>query len=83
MDQALLLQPLHDLPKKCQYCDSDLTFEFQLVPTIISKLKLISDQKHCTRLEFGTVLIFTCKKSCWDTDTNARLETVILQSEIY
>ncbi|KAJ8920420.1 hypothetical protein NQ315_005286 [Exocentrus adspersus] len=79
----LLLYPLQDLPKKCQYCQGELVFEFQLIPTIISKLKLVTDPKPCARLEFGTILVYTCKKSCWSTDATARVETVVLQTEAY
>lgn len=60
-----------------------MTFEFQLIPTIISKLKLVTDPKPCARLEFGTILVYTCRKSCWSTDTTFRVETVIFQAEAY
>ncbi|KAJ8933401.1 hypothetical protein NQ314_014041 [Rhamnusium bicolor] len=79
----LVLYPLQDHPKKCQYCQGEMVFEFQLVPTIISKLKLVTDPKLCARLEFGTVLVYTCRKSCWSTDTTLRIETVIMQTEVY
>ncbi|KYB29229.1 programmed cell death protein 2-like [Tribolium castaneum] len=79
----LLLYPLQGLQTTCNYCKGDLVFEFQVLPTIIPKLKLVGDAKHCSRLEFGTVLVFTCRKSCWSTDTNTRHETVIVQSEVY
>ncbi|CAG9837347.1 unnamed protein product [Diabrotica balteata] len=79
----LFIYPLQEAPKKCQYCQGDLVFEFQVIPTIISKLKLITDPKQIARLEFGTVLVYTCRKSCWSSDTTFRLETVILQSELY
>ncbi|CAH1974921.1 unnamed protein product [Acanthoscelides obtectus] len=79
----LLLYPLQELPKKCQYCQGEMVFEFQVIPTIISKLQLITDSRHVARLEFGTVLIYTCKKSCWSTDTSFRVETAILQNEVY
>ncbi|KAG5885188.1 hypothetical protein JTB14_036495 [Gonioctena quinquepunctata] len=79
----LLLYPLTDPSKKCQNCQGETVFEFQLVPTIISKLKLITDPKPCARLEFGTVLVYTCRRSCWSSDTTFRLESVILQNEAY
>ncbi|RZC33517.1 programmed cell death protein 2-like, partial [Asbolus verrucosus] len=74
-DSPLLLYPLQGLQNKCSYCQGDTVFEFQLLSTIIPKLKLVADAKNCPRLEFGTVLIFTCRKSCWSTDTNLRYET--------
>ncbi|KAJ3627162.1 hypothetical protein MTP99_014561 [Tenebrio molitor] len=80
---SLLLYPLQGFQNKCSFCQGDVIFEFQILPTIIPKLKLTGDAKQCSRLEFGTVLVFTCRKSCWSTDTNLRHETVVVQSEIY
>ncbi|KAF5295963.1 hypothetical protein FQA39_LY12735 [Lamprigera yunnana] len=77
----VLLQPLHDKIPKCEYCDSEMIFEFQVLPTLISKLRLNGEAASGSRLEFGTVLIFTCRKSCWATDTKMRKEFVILQTE--
>ncbi|CAG9853972.1 unnamed protein product [Phyllotreta striolata] len=79
----LLLYPIQESQKKCQYCQGDLVFEFQLIPTIISKLRLVTDAKQVPRLEFGTVLVYTCRKSCWASEAAARVETVIMQSEVY
>ncbi|XP_057665624.1 programmed cell death protein 2-like [Diorhabda carinulata] len=79
----ILLYPLQETMKKCQYCQGDLVFEFQILSTIISKLKLSTDPKQIARLEFGTVLVYTCRKSCWSSDTIFRTETVILQKELY
>ena len=51
------------------------------MPTIIPKLTLANGER--VPLEFGTVLIFTCVKSCWDTPDKMRLENVIVQKEIF
>ncbi|KAF5275867.1 hypothetical protein FQR65_LT04106 [Abscondita terminalis] len=79
----LLMKPLHEKIRKCEYCDGEMIFEFQVLPTLISKLKLVGDHSDGSRLEFGTVLIFTCRKSCWTSDNKVRKEFVILQSEQY
>lgn len=79
----LLLKPLHEKIRKCEYCDGEMIFEFQVLPTLISKLKLVGDASDGSRLEFGTVLVFTCRKSCWTTDANLRKELLILQTEQY
>lgn len=79
----LLPYPIPDVGNRCQYCQGDLVFEFQILPTIISKLKLVTDSEKCDRLEFGTLLVYTCRKSCWDADNSIRIEHVILQKETY
>lgn len=34
-----------------------------------------------SHIEFGTVLIWTCRQSCWATGDNVREERVIVQAE--
>lgn len=81
---ALLLYPLQEIPRKCQHCQGEMVFEFQILPTLIPKLRLVSDGHHeGARLEFGTVLVFTCRRSCWSTDSNVLREAIVLQSENY
>lgn len=83
-DSALLTPtPLQDYPKKCQHCQGDITYECQLLPTIISKLRLINDAHNEPRLDFANVIIFTCKKSCWTSDTVYKNEHVVVQYETY
>lgn len=79
----LLLYPLQDFPRRCQYCQSEMVFELQILPTIISKLQLTSDPKQLTRLEFGNVLVFTCQRSCWATDSAFRQEMIVVQAESF
>lgn len=74
----LLLYPLQEYPRKCQYCNCDMVFEMQLLPTLISKLHFPDEEE--TRVEFGTVLIFTCQQSCW-SDDKFREEVVVVQME--
>ena len=32
-------------------------------------------------VEFGTVLVFTCKQSCWEDGAGVRTEHVIVQAD--
>lgn len=82
-DSPLLLAPFNEKVRRCEYCDGEMIFEFQVLPTLIPKLRLIGDARDSSRLEFGTVLIFSCRKSCWDTDAITRKELVFLQNEKY
>ncbi|XP_045467473.1 programmed cell death protein 2-like [Harmonia axyridis] len=79
----LLLRPLQEIVPKCPYCQEERIFEFQILSTIIPKLKLTIDHKTCSRLEFGTALIYTCRNSCWSSDNEVRMETVLIQKEMY
>ncbi|XP_055696321.1 programmed cell death protein 2-like [Lutzomyia longipalpis] len=75
----LLISYLKESIPKCTYCGSDLICEVQVLPTIIPHLQL--ENCDATPIEFGTVLIYTCSKSCWDTPDKMRIETCIVQQE--
>lgn len=57
----------------CAHCGSPRVFEFQLMPALVSLLR-------CTQLsselavEFGTVLIYTCRDSCWTSGSSNPVE---------
>ncbi|XP_030313575.1 programmed cell death protein 2-like isoform X1 [Calypte anna] len=51
----------------CSNCGSNRIFEFQLMPALVSMLQSDSDLS----VEFGTVIVYTCERSCWPTDFNA------------
>jgi pre-rRNA-processing protein TSR4 len=84
---------LQTLPKsirghRCQYCDGELVFEMQLLPALLSRLSLVAKEGECVMgespgiLEFGTVLIYTCRDSCWEPEvTSHREEKIIVQAE--
>lgn len=78
----LFLYPMEEKLGVCKYCNDDLVFEFQLVPTLLSKLRLSCDPPHCTRLDFGTVLVYTCRASCWGSKDSYREEIVVVQKEM-
>ena len=79
----LLLRPMSDSDQglRCENCRGKLTFEFQLLPSLVSQMSVKGLEG--APVEFGTVLVFTCHNSCWnDSDPKPRSETVILQQEV-
>ena len=56
---------------KCEYCGAKRVFEFQLMPALIPYLQL--NMKDSEYIEFGTVLIYSCSKSCWDENPQSEL----------
>ncbi|KAF2988309.1 hypothetical protein EK904_008462, partial [Melospiza melodia maxima] len=61
----------------CSACGSSRVFEFQLMPTLVSMLQSDSDLS----VEFGTVIVYTCERSCWPTDHQTPLEEFIFVQE--
>ncbi|XP_023327260.1 programmed cell death protein 2 isoform X2 [Eurytemora carolleeae] len=49
-------------PGQCSACSSDLSFEFQIMPQVLSLLNLGSDLEG--GLDFGSIYIYTCSRSC-------------------
>ncbi|XP_078400804.1 programmed cell death protein 2-like [Cetorhinus maximus] len=56
----------------CGVCGSARVFEFQLMPALVNMLK--SAGREEVGVEFGTVLIYTCEKSCWAPSNQTPLE---------
>ncbi|XP_014217503.1 programmed cell death protein 2-like [Copidosoma floridanum] len=77
----LLLYPMGGCIGRCRHCGDEMIFEVQILPTLIPKLKLSSRSERNFQLEFGTVLIFTCARSCWSSTDSYREEHVIVQAE--
>lgn len=48
----------------CRSCGEPRTFELQLMPALVSLLQR-KDCRSVNKLEFGTVLVYTCTNSCW------------------
>merc|ERR1712096_246581 len=63
-ENDLLCKHNFKLPK-CSNCSKDCQFELQLMPALISHLKYKSAE-----VEFGTLLIYTCKENCWKNKNN-------------
>ncbi|XP_030048601.1 programmed cell death protein 2-like [Microcaecilia unicolor] len=55
----------------CSSCESRRIFEFQLMPALVSIIKGVDTD---VSVEFGTVLVYTCQKSCWASDQQCPLE---------
>lgn len=80
----------------CSNCGCDRVFEMQLMPALASLLQAkksatsdkVTSQGAClckdyTRMDFGTILIYTCSKSCSKTENGENIpnnEFVITQS---
>ncbi|XP_063991569.1 programmed cell death protein 2-like [Diachasmimorpha longicaudata] len=77
---ALLLTPLSS-SGFCRHCGGERIFEVQVLPTIIPKLKLSPSIDRNFQLEFGTVLVFTCSRSCWSPSDAFKEEHVVVQAE--
>lgn len=73
---------------KCKHCGSSCSMEFQVMPQLVYILQesLRSHTQSLQAVEFGTVLVFTCDRSCW-VDGRAGngfiQETVFVQPEIF
>ncbi|KAE8747640.1 hypothetical protein FOCC_FOCC005619 [Frankliniella occidentalis] len=80
----LPIAPLADIPSTCSYCQGEMIFELQVLPSIIPKLRLQvqgGGDIYGSHIEFGTVLIWTCRQSCWAVGDNVREEKVVVQAE--
>jgi len=78
----LLLQPIQETKIPCcRYCGSSLTFELQLLPSLVSQLRVDEGEVDGPPVEFGTVLVYSCLASCWGDVGGPREEIVIVQGE--
>ncbi|XP_077067383.1 programmed cell death protein 2-like [Siphateles boraxobius] len=60
----------------CGHCGSPRVFEFQLMPALVSLLSSAGTNSD-TPLEFGTVLVYTCRNSCWKSGSTVPVEEFI------
>ncbi|KAG8437652.1 hypothetical protein GDO86_008388 [Hymenochirus boettgeri] len=74
----LYISPPNLHPTPCMLCGSRRVFEFQLMPALVS---LLQDANADTLLEFGTVLVFTCEKSCWEADCRTPIQELCIVQE--
>ncbi|BES91579.1 Programmed cell death protein 2, C-terminal putative domain [Nesidiocoris tenuis] len=80
----LPLYNIQDKPRACRYCGAEALFELQVLPTLIRCLRLVGSDSSASgsHLEFGTVMLFSCSKSCWDSlDSSYREEQLVVQVE--
>uniref|UniRef100_A0A8C1SXS8 Programmed cell death 2-like n=1 Tax=Cyprinus carpio TaxID=7962 RepID=A0A8C1SXS8_CYPCA len=61
----------------CAHCGSPRVFEFQLMPALVSLLSS-ADTNSDVSLEFGTVLVYTCRNSCWKSGSTAPVEEFLV-----
>ncbi|XP_002711551.2 programmed cell death protein 2-like isoform X1 [Oryctolagus cuniculus] len=62
----------------CGHCGSQRTFEFQLMPALVSMLQ---GANSGVSVEFGTVLVYTCEKSCWPQNHQMPMEEFCIIQE--
>ncbi|KAM4825504.1 programmed cell death protein 2-like [Thomomys bottae] len=55
----------------CGYCGGPRTFECQLMPALVT---MLSSAHLDLCVEFGTVLVYTCEKSCWPQNHQTPME---------
>ena len=72
----LITDKVPSTPSACQHCGAPRVFELQLMPPLVYLLKASTGAS----VEFGTILVYTCSKSCWYAGSEAREEYVCLQS---
>ncbi|XP_068169588.1 programmed cell death protein 2-like isoform X2 [Antennarius striatus] len=60
-----------ELVPACGICGGSRTFELQLMPALVSLLQMAGGG---TELEFGTVLVYSCTKSCWMDESRSSVE---------
>ncbi|XP_078066655.1 programmed cell death protein 2-like [Mustelus asterias] len=64
--------PIESATPVCEMCGSARVFELQLMPALVNMLK--SESSDEMSVEFGTVLIYTCERSCWDPSNQTPVE---------
>ncbi|WAQ95843.1 PDD2L-like protein [Mya arenaria] len=71
--------PVTAPPSQCSHCQGPVVFELQLMPALVNKLHF-PGHFGCA-LEFGTVLVYTCRATCWGNEDMFRVEPVIVQAD--
>ncbi|KAK2867448.1 hypothetical protein Q8A67_025565 [Cirrhinus molitorella] len=61
----------------CGHCGAPRVFEFQLMPALVSLLSS-ADTSSDISLEFGTVLVYTCRNSCWKSGSTIPVEEFLV-----
>ncbi|XP_058281532.1 programmed cell death protein 2-like isoform X2 [Hylobates moloch] len=62
----------------CSQCGGKRIFEFQLMPALVSMLK---SANLGLSVEFGTILVYTCEKSCWPPNHQTPMEEFCIIQE--
>ena len=73
------------IPRQCRHCQGQLVCEVQILPSMIPSLAFEGGDQGIAPLEFGTVMVYTCLKSCWEPETTThspyKNEIIYLQAE--
>ncbi|XP_070828588.1 programmed cell death protein 2-like isoform X2 [Chaetodon trifascialis] len=75
-DPLFISEPPSDMARvvsACGSCGGSRTFELQLMPALVSVLQRW-DGDADAGLEFGTVLVYTCRNSCWTAGSGSAVE---------
>jgi len=75
----VFLGPLKEKVKPCKSCGGENVFEMQLLPSMVHKLMI--PELEGSPIEFGTVIIYSCKQSCWSSDSKPKTEQIVVQGE--
>ncbi|KAJ3104303.1 Programmed cell death protein 2 [Phlyctochytrium planicorne] len=59
----------------CPYCSSSRTYEFQIMPQLLSHLEI--DHSNPDALDWGVVVVFTCSALCQPTDGTGKPLTYV------
>ncbi|XP_041510000.1 programmed cell death protein 2-like isoform X2 [Microtus oregoni] len=62
----------------CSGCGGQRTFEFQLMPALVS---MLSSPNLGLAVEFGTILVYTCEQSCWPANQKSPMEEFCIIQE--
>ncbi|XP_051017854.1 programmed cell death protein 2-like [Acomys russatus] len=62
----------------CSDCGGQRTFEFQLMPALVS---MLSSANQGLTVEFGTILVYTCERSCWPPNQQTPMEEFCIIQE--
>nr|XP_045010396.1 programmed cell death protein 2-like isoform X2 [Jaculus jaculus] len=62
----------------CSSCGGQRTFEFQLMPALVS---ILNRADLGLSVEFGTILVYTCEKSCWPQNHQTPMEEFCIIQE--
>lgn len=89
-DQPLWISSEGKDPKvpNCEYCGSERVFELQILPQLLfylkpDRLQLDIDKKNFEPMEWGTLIIYTCKNSCNSVDTGHSKESAYLEEFLH
>ncbi|KAK3799963.1 hypothetical protein RRG08_002378 [Elysia crispata] len=80
----LLVNELEDI-ESCPNCGGERIFELQLLPALLPWLQA-EEIEDDVEIDFGTVMVFTCKKNCWQDKSalnppQLMEEVVVLQGD--